>query len=75
MPDEAKPRCDECRFWDQHNRNGSCRRYPPTVNPPATDGFSVIARHQSLSGSQLEAFTHYPQTTGHDWCGEFKAKE
>jgi hypothetical protein len=78
----AKPRCDQCRFWEllpeAHQElssgpdedGGQCRRFPPVLNQPYLQTQKRLAEESLL-------FTgwSFPVTQGIDWCGEFKPKE
>lgn len=65
---DAKPLpergCHNCRHWKEETepgddvRNGTCRRFPPTVLYDAEDG----------------SFSLWAYTAADDWCGEHGAK-
>jgi hypothetical protein len=78
----AKPRCDQCRFWqrlpDGHQElaanadeeGGQCHRFPPVLN---------TAHLHKVSRPEEEVFFFsawdFPVTAAFDWCGEFKPRE
>ncbi len=54
--------CVKCAYWNsQASDSGECRRQPPQAISFKVD-------------SETKFETRFPQTTGSDWCGEFKAK-
>lgn len=68
-----QPRCDQCRWWEDRDGMGICRRNPPTIvveimNAYIRAGDDHLEEHPSdLAGG------HWPQTVGEeDWCGEFQ---
>jgi hypothetical protein len=60
-----QPRCDQCRFWGEDEKSGSCLRYPP-VPALDQDGMGVEAVLDSCAGWM------WPKTTGESRCGEFQ---
>jgi hypothetical protein len=68
-----KDACALCRFWaSEDNRQGLCRRFPPT---PLMLGFgqpSVLAGPQQ--GPQPMINSYYPAMLEHGWCGEFSPR-
>lgn len=66
--------CATCRFWtSEDNRQGLCRRYPPT---PIMLGFgqpSILA-DPTRSQPQPLIMAYFPAMMANGWCGEFAPK-
>jgi hypothetical protein len=69
-------RCETCRFWDARNRrllalDGQCRRFPPV---PFFDVADWCDDESDTPGTRLVE-SHFPQTYGDDWCGEYRPRD
>ncbi len=57
--------CGGCRFWEQADLHGHCKRHAPTVVAPGG---------RAPNGTP-STFTAWPRVPGEQWCGEWAADE
>jgi hypothetical protein len=69
---ERSARCDRCRFWDTsaHQEEPDvamrpCKRFPPLLVQTEWADAQTNATGNPSGGV-------WPETFGHDWCGEFE---
>jgi len=60
MEEKMDRKCENCKFFEDINKWGHCRRYAP--------------RHISGVGTGYEE-KMWPEVKSYDWCGEFQEKE
>jgi hypothetical protein len=71
-------KCEQCRFWvtfspgGTENREGNCRRFPPTpIASVYTDTPDErTGRSYSETSSAVESV--WPETKATEWCGEYQ---
>lgn len=72
--DDEESNCGNCYFWHGFVNGGigSCRvRAPVVTGPPATQRDMGI---ETCRPEAVLAVTHFPLTSKHQWCGEFRHK-
>ena len=67
-------RCDCCKFWKRipddsdHDDEGTCQRYPPTVMPIVESNYSSLNETEEVT---TRPHNRFPITHSKTWCGEF----
>lgn len=65
MSEQRAERCGNCRFWDDHDDCGMCRRHAPRLV------MAEVELEENYEPYQAQNAV-WPWTHPGDWCGEYQ---